>query len=89
MLNEKNNSARIKLALEKKKMESRLTNNAVGFVRGVGALGDAVASLSAGVDAGAVAAAERIGPRTRWGQTFGSPSGRSNGGYDMKSNRRH
>ncbi len=51
-------------------MKVGLTNNAVGFVRGVGALGDAVASLSAGVDAGAVAAAERIGPRTRRGQAF-------------------
>lgn len=47
------------------KNESRLTSNTVGFVRGVGAIGDAVAPLSAGVDAGAVAAAERIGPRTR------------------------
>ena len=51
-------------------MKSRLTNNAVSFVRGVGAFGDAVAPLSAGVNAGAVAAAERIGPRTRWGQAF-------------------
>jgi hypothetical protein len=51
-------------------MKSRLTNNAVSFVRGVGALGDAVAPLSAGVNAGAVAASERIGPRTRWGQAF-------------------
>ena len=51
-------------------MKSRLTNNAVSFVRGVGAFGDAVAPLSAGVNAGAVAASERIGPRTRWGQAF-------------------
>jgi hypothetical protein len=51
-------------------MKVGLTNNAVGFVRGVGALGDAIAPLSAGVDAGAVAAAERIGPRTWRGQAF-------------------
>jgi hypothetical protein len=51
-------------------MKFGLTNNAVGFVRGVGALGDAIAPLSAGVDAGAVAAAERIGPRTWRGQAF-------------------
>ncbi len=46
-----------------------LTKSAVEFVGRVGALGHSVAPLTVGVDAGAVAAAERVRPRT-WQQAF-------------------